>query len=89
MTLHLRTGRPHQLGARFDGEGTNFAVFSANADRINLCLFSPDGSTELDRVRLPERTGHILHGLRPRAKTGQPVWVACRRHLFAGTGAPV
>ncbi len=70
MTLHLRTGRPHQLGARFDGEGTNFAVFSANADRINLCLFSPDGSTELDRVRLPERTGHILHGYAPGLKPG-------------------
>lgn len=62
MSLHLLSGNPHHMGARFDGEGTNFAVFSANAARINLCVFSPDGKTETQRLSLPERTGDIWHG---------------------------
>ena len=36
-------GSPHPLGATFDGEGVNFAVYSANADRIELCLFDAKG----------------------------------------------
>ena len=62
MNLHLLSGSPSHMGARFDGEGTNFAVFSANATRLNLCLFSPDGKTETHRLVLPERTGDIWHG---------------------------
>jgi isoamylase len=50
------------MGARLDGEGTNFAVFSANATQIEVCLFSPDGKTEIAREKLPERSGHIWHG---------------------------
>ena len=55
-------GKPHSLGAQFDGEGTNFAVFSANASQIDLCLFSDDGRREIDRITLPERTGPVWHG---------------------------
>ena len=62
MTLQLRSGNPNHLGARFDGEGTNFAVFSAHASAINLCIFSPDGKNEVQRAPLPERTGHVWHG---------------------------
>lgn len=62
MSLHLLSGNSHHMGARFDGEGTNFAVFSANATRIKLCLFSADGETETHRLTLPERTGDIWHG---------------------------
>lgn len=62
MSQHLTAGRPHQLGAIFDGEGTNFAVFSENAQKIELCLFSEDGQTEIRRIALPERTGPVWHG---------------------------
>ena len=62
MKLHLQSGTHNHLGARFDGEGTNFAVFSANASQIYLCVFSSDGKTELDRQSLPERTGSVWHG---------------------------
>jgi isoamylase len=62
MKVQLQSGSPNHMGARFDGEGTNFAVFSANASLIHLCLFSPDGKTETDRLPLPERTGHVWHG---------------------------
>ncbi len=72
MKLDLGSGTHRQLGARFDGEGTNFAVFSANATQIDLCVFSPDGRTELARQRLPERTGPIWHGYAPGLGAGTP-----------------
>lgn len=65
MTVEIRPGRSHQLGAHFDGEGTNFAVFSENASKVTLCLFSPDGKREEHRVDLPERNGAIWHGYVP------------------------
>jgi isoamylase len=50
------------MGATFDGQGVNFAVFSAHAVRVELCLFSPDGRKEMARIPLPERDGDIWHG---------------------------
>jgi len=49
----LGAGRPAVLGARYDGDGTNFAVFSANATQIDLCIFSPDPRQELHPNALP------------------------------------
>ncbi len=60
------------MGAHFDGEGTNFAVFSAHASKIELCQFSEDGRTEIKRHRLPERTGNVWHGYAPGLKPGAP-----------------
>lgn len=50
------------MGASFDGDGVNFAVFSAHAEKVELCLFSPDGRKETARIALPERDGDIWHG---------------------------
>ncbi|MBD3666085.1 glycogen debranching protein GlgX [Sulfitobacter sp. TSTF-M16] len=65
----LSAGTPHRLGAHYDGDGVNFAVFSANATAMDLCLYSPDGQTETARFALPERSGDIWHvhvaGLQP------------------------
>ena len=62
------------MGASFDGEGVNFAVFSANAEAIELCLFSEDGRRELARLALIERDGDIWHihvaGLTPGTRYG-------------------
>lgn len=55
-------GTPHKLGAHHDGTGVNFAVFSENARMIELCLFSPDGTEEVAKLALPERTGPVWHG---------------------------
>jgi glycogen operon protein len=55
-------GRPHPLGATWDGRGTNFALFSANAERVELCLFDRYGRRETRRVALPERTEDVWHG---------------------------
>jgi len=62
MTHAISAGRAAPLGACFDGEGVNFAVFSAHATRMVLCLFSEDGKTEVQRLDLPERDGDVWHG---------------------------
>ena len=62
-SLRLREGSPHPLGATWDGsEGVNFALFSANATRVELCLFDETGAKETDRIQLPEFTDEIWHG---------------------------
>ena len=54
-------GRPWPMGASLTGDGVNFAVFSAHAERIELCLFTPDGRKELCRLPMIERDGDIWH----------------------------
>ena len=68
---HLEGGAPQPLGANWTGRGTNFAVFSEHAERIELCLFDATGQAELARLPLPGRTGDIWHGFLP-AAFGQP-----------------
>ena len=63
-------GRPNRLGATFDGEGTNFALFSAHAERVELCLFD-DNDNEVERVTLPEYSDEIWHGYLPGILPGQ------------------
>jgi glycogen operon protein len=63
-------GQPFPLGANWDGLGVNFAVFSAHASKVELCLFSADGKRELERVELPEYTDEIWHGYLPDARPG-------------------
>ncbi|WP_239166178.1 alpha-amylase family glycosyl hydrolase, partial [Actinoplanes italicus] len=62
-------GNPYPLGATFDGGGTNFAVFSEIAERVELCLFDDDGRET--RVDLPEREALVWHGYLPRVVPGQ------------------
>jgi isoamylase len=66
----LQAGSSYPLGATFDGLGINFAVFSANAHRIELCLFDPAGRREVTRLTLPEYTDEIWHGYLPGARPG-------------------
>lgn len=66
----LAAGLPYPLGATSDGLGINFAVFSANATRIDLCLFDARGRKELRRVPLPECTDEVWHGYLPEAEPG-------------------
>jgi isoamylase len=62
-------GNPYPLGATYDGGGTNFALFSEVADRVELCLFDDDGKET--RVDLPEREALVWHGYLPRTVPGQ------------------
>ncbi|MGK4445618.1 glycogen debranching protein GlgX [Yersinia enterocolitica] len=67
--IHLIPGFPTPMGAHFDGSGINFALFSAHAEQVELCLFDDDNQ-EL-RIPLPTRTGDIWHGYLPGGKPGQ------------------
>ncbi len=58
----IQPGKTHPLGATWDGRGTNFALFSAHAEKIELCLFDKEGKREIERIALPERTDDIWHG---------------------------
>jgi isoamylase len=67
----ISAGSPHPLGATWDGRGTNFALFSSTAEKIELCLFDRSGRTELERLPLPERTEDVWHGYVLGCRPGQ------------------
>ncbi|MEJ2576329.1 MAG: glycogen debranching protein GlgX [Gammaproteobacteria bacterium] len=64
------TGGPYPLGATWDGEGVNFALFSEHAERVQLCLFDRDGRVEVERVDVPFQTDQIWHCYLPDARPG-------------------
>jgi glycogen operon protein len=66
----LGPGNPRPLGATYDGRGVNFALFSANATRVDLCLFD-QGGTETERITLPEYSDEVWHGYVPGLAPGQ------------------
>ena len=68
--IRLWPGLPYPLGASWDGAGVNFALFSAHATKVELCLFD-DAGKETDRVALPEMTHEIWHGYFPDLRPGQ------------------
>ncbi|MEM8612175.1 MAG: glycogen debranching protein GlgX [Cyanobacteria bacterium P01_H01_bin.105] len=69
MSAAVWPGRSHPLGATWDGQGTNFAIFSENATAMELCLFDLQGNER--RVALPEVTNHVWHGYVPGISPGQ------------------
>jgi isoamylase len=68
--MQIWPGAPYPLGATWDGWGTNFALFSEVAERVELCLFGADGETE-ERVALTEVDGFVWHGYLPTVGPGQ------------------
>ncbi|MFQ5992320.1 MAG: glycogen debranching protein GlgX [Nitrospiraceae bacterium] len=65
-------GRPYPLGATWDGEGVNFALFSENATGVELCLFNaPDSGKASHRIRIEERTDQVWHAYLPEIRPGQ------------------
>jgi glycogen operon protein len=63
-------GRSYPLGATWDGEGVNFALFSEHAQHVELCLFSVDGRRETQRIVMRENTDHVWHCYLPEARPG-------------------
>lgn len=62
QTLQSKPGKPYPLGATWDGQGVNFAVFSEHAASVALCLFDADDPTrETHRIPLTERTDYVWH----------------------------
>ncbi len=66
----VEAGLPYPLGATWDGKGVNFALFSANAEKVELCVFDARGRRELARIALPEYTDEVWHGYLPEARPG-------------------
>ena len=78
MEFHsLLPGKPWPLGAHADEGGVNFAVFSANATAVFLCLFDTDGATELARLPLRCHTLDVWHGYLPEAQPGLIYGLRC------------
>ncbi|HET7674653.1 MAG TPA: glycogen debranching protein GlgX [Gammaproteobacteria bacterium] len=63
-------GDPYPLGATWDGRGVNFALFSAHAEKIELCLFERADARETERIVLPECTDQVWHAYLPDARPG-------------------
>ena len=66
----VREGLPYPKGATWDGEGTNFALFSAHATRVELCLYDSTGQHETARIELPEYRDEVWHGYVPGVMPG-------------------
>jgi glycogen operon protein len=66
----IKEGSPHPVAATWDGKGTNFALFSAHATKVEVCLFDSSGKRETARVELPEYTNQIFHGYLPEVAPG-------------------
>jgi isoamylase len=70
LKKRVREGLPYPRGATWDGKGVNFSLFSANATKVELCLFDESGATERERIELPEYTSEIWHGWVPDLRPG-------------------
>ena len=71
MARTLLLGKSFPLGATWDGTGTNFAIYSERAEKVELCLFNDRESEVSDRIELRERTAHVWHGYLPSVQPGQ------------------
>jgi isoamylase len=69
-TSSVWRGEPYPLGATWDGEGVNFALFSENAERVELCLFDSSGRRETERIPLRWQTHQVWHSYLPEARPG-------------------
>jgi isoamylase len=69
-SLIVWPGRPYPLGATWDGEGVNFALFSEHAEKVELCLFDPGGRRQVRRIVLREQTDQVWHCYLPEARPG-------------------
>ncbi|MBU8815206.1 glycogen debranching protein GlgX [Mycolicibacterium goodii] len=71
--MEIWRGKAYPLGATYDGSGTNFALFSEVAERVELCLFDDDGNGGVreTRITLPEVDGFVWHGFIPNIEPGQ------------------
>ena len=67
----LKEGSPFPRGATWDGKGVNFALYSAHATKVEVCLFDSSGKKETDRIELPEYRDEVWHGYVAELRPGQ------------------
>ncbi len=78
-------GKSYPLGATYDGKGVNFALFSANAEKVELCLFDASGSQELERFAINENDNSIWHIYVPGLEPGQVYATHCSSLLASSS----
>jgi len=72
MDITVYPGSPFPLGATWDGQGVNFAIYGENATAVELCLFNTkEDKTESTRIKIEERTNHVWHSRIPGLMPGQ------------------
>ncbi len=71
MPNRVLPGSPYPQGATWDGTGVNFALYSENAAKVELCLFDELDSARHETIRLQESTGHVWHCYLPGLSIGQ------------------
>jgi len=69
--MKVLPGKSYPLGATWNGHGVNFALFSENAQKVELCLFDSDGNKETERIQIREYTDRVWHIFLPETKPGQ------------------
>ena len=69
--MRIWPGYPTPIGATWDGQGANFALFSQHAEGVDLCLFDEEGRVEQSRIPLRERTDFVWHVYLPDVRPGQ------------------
>src|SRR5262245_33269034 len=70
--MRVWPGQPYPLGATWDGQGVNFAIFSENATAVDLCLFNRESdAVESFKISMRERTDHVWHCYLPDVRPGQ------------------
>ncbi len=72
MDTIIYPGHPFPLGATWDGQGVNFALYAENAVGVDLCLFNtPEDDVESVKIRIKERSNHVWHAYVPDLHPGQ------------------
>jgi glycogen operon protein len=72
FSMKVWPGKPYPLGATWDGQGVNFALFSENAEAVELCFFrGPKGKSDAIRIRMTEHTDQVWHCYLPLARPGR------------------
>ncbi|HEX7450250.1 MAG TPA: glycogen debranching protein GlgX [Pirellulales bacterium] len=70
--MRVWPGRPYPLGATWDGSGVNFALYSENAEKVELCLFdNADDAKETEKIPIKEQTDMVWHAYLPDVRPGQ------------------
>ena len=77
MSYHILPAKPFPLGAHYDGTGTQFAIFSAHATEVELCLFDRSGMEEVQRLKLPTYRDQIFCGYVPNLEPGSLYGYRC------------
>ncbi|MBL8538844.1 MAG: glycogen debranching enzyme GlgX, partial [Betaproteobacteria bacterium] len=70
LVTEVLPGAPAPLGATWDGAGVNFALFSAHAQRVELCIFDVSGRHEVQRIEVESCTNGVWHCYLPQARPG-------------------